>query len=64
MIILSQIFIADLPSGETVKQLKTLSNVGKYTQRYLKSKVLVGHLKLLKTQEIPEQFETVLLTTV
>jgi hypothetical protein len=45
-------------------QLKTLLYVSEYTQRYLKSKVLVSYLKLLETQEIPEQFETVLLTTV
>lgn len=49
---------------ENFKQLKTLSYVSKYTQRYLKSKVLVGYLKLLKTQEVPEQFEIVLLTMV
>ena len=50
--------------GGTVKLLKTLSNVSEYTQRYLKSKVLAGNLKLLKTQEIPAQVEIVLLTTV
>ena len=49
---------------ENFTQLKTLSYVSKYTQRYLKSKVLVGYLKLLKTQEVPEQFEIVLPTMV
>lgn len=31
--------------GLTVKLLKTLSYVSEYTQRYLKSKVLVSYLK-------------------
>ena len=38
--------------------------MSKYTQRYSKARVLVGNLKPLETQEIPEQFEIVLLTMV